>query len=77
MSARPARIVLVGFSGSGKSSVAPLVAAALGWLAVDTDDLVQQQAGRPVAEIFEPRERRRSASGRLRRCGMSLVSVKL
>ncbi len=46
------RIILTGFSGTGKSSVAPLVARALGWEAVDTDMLVKRAAGKPVADIF-------------------------
>ena len=47
------RVFITGFSGTGKSTVAALVAAALGWRAVDSDDLIEQAAGRPVAEIFE------------------------
>ncbi|MDO8613759.1 MAG: shikimate kinase, partial [Dehalococcoidia bacterium] len=49
---RPSRVVLTGFSGSGKSAVAVLVAERLGWRAVDTDSLVEQAAGRPIADIF-------------------------
>src|SRR3990172_1355582 len=49
---RPSRIVLSGFSGTGKSAVAALVAERLGWRAVDTDVLVEQSAGRPIADIF-------------------------
>src|SRR3989304_1297280 len=37
ISKRPSRIVLTGFSGSGKSLVAPIVAERLGWAAGDTD----------------------------------------
>ncbi|MCX2725951.1 3-dehydroquinate synthase [Thermomicrobium sp. 4228-Ro] len=46
------RIALIGLSGSGKSAVAPLVAARLGWMALDTDDLVVRRFGMPIAEIF-------------------------
>jgi len=49
---RPSRIVLTGFSGSGKSLAAPIVAERLGWEMVDTDSLVEQSAGRPIAGIF-------------------------
>src|SRR3990172_12766935 len=49
---RPQRIVLTGFSGTGKSLVAPLIAQRLGWELVDTDALVEQAAGRPIADIF-------------------------
>lgn len=47
-------IVLTGFSGSGKSLVARLVAERLGsgWRAVDTDDLIEEIAGRSIAAIF-------------------------
>ena len=49
----PLRITLTGFSGSGKSTVAGLVAKRLGWQAVDSDDLIEAAAGRSVREIFE------------------------
>lgn len=49
---RPARVVLVGFMGAGKSTVGPLVARALGWTFVDLDDEIEAAAGRTVPEIF-------------------------
>ena len=49
---RPIRIVLTGFSGTGKSLVAPLVAQRLGWPVVDTDALIEEAAGRSIADIF-------------------------
>jgi shikimate kinase/3-dehydroquinate synthase len=49
---RPSRIFLTGFSGSGKSAVAGLVAEALGWRALDTDDILQERAGRSIPDIF-------------------------
>ncbi len=52
MTARPSRIILTGFSGTGKSAVAPLVAQALGWDALDTDALIELAAGKPVSDIF-------------------------
>jgi len=52
MSDRTRRIFLTGFSGTGKSAVAPLVAAALGWEAIDTDALVEAAAGKSVADTF-------------------------
>jgi shikimate kinase len=45
-------IVLIGFMGSGKSSVGRLVAGRLGFHFVDTDALIVQRAGREIAEIF-------------------------
>ncbi|MHB1137502.1 MAG: shikimate kinase [Microthrixaceae bacterium] len=55
MSAEPVgHVALVGLSGSGKSTVAPLLAARLGLGApVDLDRVVESQAGRTVHEIFE------------------------
>jgi shikimate kinase len=46
-------IALVGLSGSGKSTVAPLVAARRGLGApVDLDRVVERRTGRPVHELF-------------------------
>ena len=52
MDEQPSRLFLAGFSGTGKSTVARLVAGALGWRALDTDDLIEEAAGKPIAEIF-------------------------
>jgi shikimate kinase len=49
---RPARVVLVGFMGAGKTTIGPLVAQRLGWSFVDLDDEIQAAAGRSVPEIF-------------------------
>jgi shikimate kinase len=49
----PARITLIGFMGSGKSTVGPLLAGLLGWDFVDLDTLVEARAGCPVAAIFD------------------------
>jgi shikimate kinase len=38
--------------GSGKSSVGKALARHLGWPFMDLDDLIEQQEGRTVAEIF-------------------------
>src|SRR5476649_2937069 len=45
-------ITLVGMMGSGKSSVAPLVAAPLGRQAVEVDALIEKHEGMPIGEIF-------------------------
>ncbi len=45
-------MLLVGMMGAGKSTVANLLARQLGWPLVDTDALVEQRAGKSVAEIF-------------------------
>lgn len=46
------RIALIGLSGSGKTSVGPLVAEALGWRYIDTDQMIEQEAGRSIADFF-------------------------
>jgi shikimate kinase len=50
--AAPRRIVLTGFMGSGKTTVGPLLAARLGWKFIDADDVIEADAGIPIAEIF-------------------------
>jgi shikimate kinase/3-dehydroquinate synthase len=45
-------VVLVGLSGTGKSSVARLAANVLGWELVDTDARIEQETGRSIPEIF-------------------------
>lgn len=47
------RLLLVGMSGSGKSTVGEPVAERLGWRFVDMDDLIEQQEGRTIPQIFE------------------------
>ena len=46
-------IVLIGFMGSGKSSVGRLIAGRLGFQFVDTDALIVERAGMEIPEIFE------------------------
>lgn len=45
-------VVLIGFSGCGKSSVGRALAGQLGWEFVDTDAEVERTAGRRIHEIF-------------------------
>ncbi|HHW14367.1 MAG TPA: shikimate kinase, partial [Firmicutes bacterium] len=47
-----ANLVLIGFMGTGKSTVGRLVAAATGLSFVDTDAEIERRAGRSVAELF-------------------------
>ena len=49
------RVLLVGFMGSGKSTVGRGLAEALGWTFVDFDDEIAKAEGMPVAEIFRSR----------------------
>ena len=45
-------IVLIGFMGSGKSSIGRRVAAHFGFQFVDTDAVLVEREGRAIAEIF-------------------------
>jgi shikimate kinase len=51
-SGRPQRIILIGLSGTGKSTVGRLVARRLGWMSGDTDDQVVSLDGREISQIF-------------------------
>lgn len=46
------RLLLVGFMGSGKSTVGPLLARALSWRFVDFDDRIEETDGRAIPDIF-------------------------
>ena len=48
----PSRIILTGFSGTGKSAVGPILAERLGADLVDTDSLIELEAGRSISDIF-------------------------
>ena len=50
---RRARIYLVGFMGSGKSSVGGHLARELGYHFIDLDEEIERKRGLSVAEIFE------------------------
>ena len=47
------QIFLTGFMATGKSKIGPLLAGLLGRPFVDTDALVEETAGKTIAEIFE------------------------
>lgn len=49
---RPANLLLVGFSGAGKSSVGRAVARELGLPFVDLDEAIVQRSGRSIPELF-------------------------
>ena len=46
-------IFLIGFMGTGKSTVARQLSEKLGWPAADTDAMIEQAAGRSIPGIFE------------------------
>jgi len=56
-------ITLIGYRGSGKSTVAQALATQLGWEAIDADTVIEQEAGSTIRKIFaaegEPGFRRR------------------
>jgi shikimate kinase len=45
-------LALIGFMGSGKSSVGRLVAAQLHFTFLDTDEVIETRAGKPITDIF-------------------------
>jgi len=45
-------IVLVGFMGTGKTTVGQLLAEQTGMPLVDMDAVIEQRAGKPITEIF-------------------------
>jgi len=47
-----ANLALVGFMGTGKTSVGRLVAEQLNFEFLDTDELIQAKTGRTIADIF-------------------------
>ena len=52
---RPRNLVLIGFSFTGKSTVARFLARRLRWRAVDTDRMIRERTGQSPQEIFESR----------------------
>lgn len=56
-------ITLIGYRGSGKTTVAQALAARLGWDWIDADSVIEERAGGTIREIFaaegEPGFRRR------------------
>lgn len=79
MTPRPQRIFLTGFSGTGKTEVAALVAERLAWRAVDTDRLAEEAAGRSILDIFrtegEQRFRDLEAEALGKACAQSQVVI--
>ena len=49
---QPANLALIGFMGTGKTTVGRLVAEALHFDFLDTDELIQSRTGKTIADIF-------------------------
>jgi len=47
-----ARVVLIGFSGTGKSTVGRLAAACLGWTLIDIDAEIERRVGMTIPDFF-------------------------
>jgi shikimate kinase len=52
LTGKKTNIALIGFMGTGKTSVGEALADRLGILYVRIDDLIVEQAGKPIPEIF-------------------------
>lgn len=46
------RIFLTGFMGSGKTTIASLLANKIGWKFIDTDNLIELSTSKKVSDIF-------------------------
>lgn len=74
-------IYLIGYRGTGKTTVGKLLADMLGWQWIDSDQEIQQDAGRTIAEIFaddgEPlfRDLETAAVGRIAELQNYVVSL--
>lgn len=52
---RRRHLALIGFMGTGKTTLGRMLAGELGWDFLDTDQMVERQVGRPVAETIRIR----------------------
>jgi len=74
-------LVLIGYRGSGKTSVGREVARRLGYRFVDTDDLIVIDAGMTIARIFEQegeagfRDREADAVRQVTTCDRAVISL--
>jgi shikimate kinase len=47
-----ALLFLIGYRGSGKTTVGPIVADRLGWLFIDADAVLEERHGKTIREFF-------------------------
>lgn len=50
---RPQNVFLIGYRCTGKTTLAELLAAALGWQWTDADQVLESRHGRTITEMFE------------------------
>ncbi|MCX7770480.1 MAG: shikimate kinase [Proteobacteria bacterium] len=46
------KIYLIGFMASGKTTIGKVLAEKLGWVFIDTDEIIERKKGMPIKEIF-------------------------
>ncbi|HEX7860478.1 MAG TPA: shikimate kinase [Verrucomicrobiae bacterium] len=74
-------IALIGFMGTGKSTVGQLAAGMLGFRFVDTDEMIERMAGKRITDIFASdgearfREHERDIVAKLREMTRTVVST--
>lgn len=74
-------IALIGLRGSGKTTVGRILGARLGAEAVDVDEIIEQESGQSIAEIFAQegeagfRQREREAIARTVAAPPAVISV--
>ena len=74
-------ILLIGYRGSGKTTVGQLLAKRLSWKFVDTDALVVEKAGKNITDIFATegeagfRQRERAVLQSLRKSDRHVIAL--
>ncbi len=46
-------IIFIGYMGAGKTTIGKMLSEQLGWSLVDTDEKIEEKAGKRIARIFE------------------------
>jgi shikimate kinase len=79
MHSHPERIVLIGYRGTGKTTVGRLLARQLGWDFADCDDVVETAAAKSIAHLFadegEAGFRDREAAALVDLCGRERLVI--